>query len=114
MSEKQLPAFKAEKGKKLALPLEFKVGEKRAFVVDTSKIDTEGHIVFKGNNLLLTCTRAGRVIGRIAVDWEKGPSFAGGDSNKLYVSTTYRGEPISVYAEALGEGAVLTGAEYII
>lgn len=97
------------KGKSLSLPIEVK-GQKALCVrIDAEK---ESLITFRGKNLKLTCVVDGRVVGRLIVDWEHAPALHGGEPHELYWCPAWSKE-VYIYAEAMGKGAVLTGAEIL-
>ena len=112
LSPKQFASFNAKPKKEVKLPINLKVGEVKCLVMDISSVKEESIAEIYGKNVLLTCVVAGKVIGRIVPEWEGGPPFVGGTQYKLYLSPTWNKEKVSIYMEALGEGASLTGVKY--
>ena len=74
--------------------------------------EKEGRILFEGKNVKLTCVVGGRVVGRLIVNWDHAPALHGGEFPELYWCHAWKGE-LFIYAEALGEGACLTGAKFL-
>ena len=112
LSSRQFADFYAQPKKKAAFPVHLKTGEVKSLSLDISCVTEESIAEFYGKNVLLTCVSQGKVIGRIVPEWEGGPPFVGGTQYKLYLSPTWNKENVSIYAEALGEGACLTGVKY--
>ncbi len=116
LSKREFSRFKAEKNKEISLPLQLTPGKPFAFAVDVSDVQKEGFLVFEGKNVLLTCVLGGRVVSRNLIGWENAPRISGGDPKKVYLSPAWckRDKILSVYAEPLGEGAVITNAAYLL
>lgn len=114
LSKKEFSSFAAEKGEKIALPLQVKAGRPVSVAVDVSEVKREGFLVAEGRNLLLTCVSGGRVVSRNLLNWENAPLISGGDPKRIYLSPVWcqRDKTLSVYIEPLGEGAVLQSLSY--
>ncbi len=97
------------RGEQIALPLP--VGKERALYASLPK-GKERYLKFTGKNVKLTCVMDGKVIGRLICGWDHAPALEGGDPALLYLCPAWSGE-LYLLAEALGEGAVLEGAETV-
>lgn len=112
LSSKQFASFHAKPKRKVTFPVKLKQGEVKSLSMDISSVKEEGIAEIYGKNVLLTCVSQGKVVGRIVPEWEGGPPFVGGTQYKLYLSPTWNKENVSIYVEALGEGACLSGVKY--
>ena len=97
------------RGEGVTLPLSVQKHAALCVRIDEEK---EGRILFEGKNVKLTCVVGGRVVGRLIVNWDHAPALHGGEFPELYWCHAWKGE-LFIYAEALGEGACLTGAKFL-